>query len=138
MRKINLLFALACVMLLMTACNGKNSPDPEFLENDDITLVVNGTLMFAYSDLTCQSAFNRTKRQFSAGTDTMSSYFTLTVPEIPSSEGQTLDGCTLFWTKAASTKSMPNLSFTVKQIRQDGKVWLWSKKNKVAIVVQIL
>lgn len=138
MKKLVLLSALVCVTLLMTACNGRNSLDPEFLENDDITLMVNGQQVFAYSDLTCQSSYNRTKRQFSAGTDTMSSYFTLTVPEMPASEGQEIEGCTLFWTKAASTKSMPNLSFTVKQIRQDGKVWLWSKKNKVAIVVQIL
>ena len=135
-KRITLFFALFAALLLFQACNrdGFNKAD---LEITDVCLKVKGAVVYQYVSGASQMAFNRGRREFRAGTDTMSDYFRLTMSEIPRESGQTLTG-SLQWTTSDNTPSLSGLSFKVERIGDDGTVWLWCPSQKILVVMKLL
>ena len=81
--------------------------------------------------------FNRTRKEFRAGNDDMTSYFVLTCSEIPRTKGQEIKG-SIQWTSGSSVKSSGNLVFKVEKYEDTGLVWLWDSTDKTGAVVKIL
>ena len=131
-----LLFALLAALVAFPACNRDGFNKADF-ELTDVCLKVKGTLVYQYVSGSSQMALNRGRKEFRAGTDTMSDYFRLTLSELPRENGQTMTG-SLQWTTSDNTPSLSGLSFKVERIGDDGTVWLWCPSQKILVVMKLL
>lgn len=131
---------LIIVLAVATLVSCKKEPvmDAEFMQRDSFGLQIDGLAPFSMIEQNCQVAFNRARKQFRIGTDNMSNYYVLTTSSLPSKEGQNIDGCTLTWTQDSSVKILNGLTFKVDKMENDGRVWLWCSKKKIAVIVQLL
>ena len=129
---IILLLALAC-----TGCKEKVEMDLEMYNSDQVSLMVKGKKVFSYDEGNGQLGYNRTLRQFRAGNDDMTSFFVLTLNELPRQEGQEIRG-NLQWTSGSSVKTSSGLTFKVEKYDGTGLVWLWNAEDKTGAVVRIL
>ncbi|MBR6054086.1 MAG: hypothetical protein IKP46_01950 [Bacteroidales bacterium] len=129
------LSVIAILLVLLTACN-RNKMEPEILESPNLCLSIKGKTVFSYEENDCQISFNRDKRIFRIGDDTMDDFFTLTTGVIPSSVGEKVKG-DLQWTSSNSIQSRKYVQFEVQKM-ENGTVWLWSKTDRIAAVVKIL
>lgn len=127
---------VAVALFCLTGCRSSRV-DPEFISTDDFCLKVKETVLFSYDPLTCQVAFNREKNEFRVHTDDMSDWYCVTLSGVPSGNGDKLTG-SITWTTSSSVESSKGLSFVVKKNERDGKVWLWCKKERIGVVVQVL
>ena len=127
---------LFCASLALQGCVGGGKVETEFLESSDICLRVKGTTVFTYAPLTCQMAFNRRNCEFRVHTDTMSDYYCVTLDAIPSAEGQKVDG-KLCWTSTSSIIRR-DCTFRVEKVTSEGGAYLWSRKDRIGVVVKIL
>ena len=137
MRRRLLAILLVIVTVMPVGCNRKGSYDKALLLDNTVCLMVKKSTVFSYDPLTCQMAYNKSTRQFRAGTDTMSDYFTVRLSSVPSSSGQTVTG-DVTWTTSSSVSSLSGVTFEVEQVDSDGNVWLWSSRQEIAAVVKIL
>ena len=135
-RKYTILLALFAALMVFPACNRDGFNKADF-ELTDVCLKVKGTIVYQYVSGASQMAFNRGRKEFRAGTDTMSDYFLLTMSEVPHEDGQTLTG-SLQWTTDDDTPHMTGLSFKVERIGDDGTVWLWCPSQKILVVMKLL
>ena len=133
MRKYLLIIAL---VLLSAGCRKKVEMDLEMYNSDQVSLMVKGKRVFTFDESTCQLGYDRTKRQFRAGNDDMTSYFVLTCSEAPRSQGQEIRA-DLQWTSGSSSKSTKGIIFKVEKY-ETGLVWLWNSTDKTGAVVKIL
>lgn len=133
MRKYLLIIAL---VLLSAGCKKKVEMDLEMYNSDQVSLMVKGKRVFTFDEGTCQLGYDRTKRQFRAGNDDMTSYFVLTCSEAPRSQGQEIRA-DLQWTSGSSSKSTKGIIFKVEKY-ETGLVWLWNSTDKTGAVVKIL
>ena len=135
-RRFAILLALSAALLVFPACNrdGFNKGD---LEIRDVCLRVKGNMVYSYVAWASQLSFNRGRKEFRAGSDTMSDYFLLTMSEVPHENGQTLTG-SLQWTTDDDTPRLTGLSFKVERIGDDGTVWLWCPAQKILVVMKLL
>ena len=134
MRKYLYIIALA---LTLTACGKKVEMDLEMYNSEEVGLMVKGKKVFTWSEGTMQLAFNRTRCQFRAGNDDMTSFFTLTCYDMPREEGQELQA-DLQWTSGNSVKSTTGMVFKVEKYDGTGLVWLWNAADKTGAIVKIL
>ena len=131
------LYIIALLVLVGTGCKDKVDMDLDMYNSDQISLMVKGKKVFTYTEGTGQLAYNRTTRQFRAGNDDMTSFFVLTLDELPRQEGQEIRGA-VQWTSGSSVKSTNNLVFKVEKYDGTGLVWLWNAADKTGAVVKIL
>ena len=132
-RRIIALIAAAALMLC--ACD-KVKVDEEFLGNNNLCLIDNGRVIHEYDPLTWQVAFNKEKREFRVFTDTMSDYYVVSCGQLPSQIGQEISADIKWSGNSIMTRN--NLTFRVEKMDAQGRIWLWSKKNKIAVSVMSL
>ena len=129
------ILSVFCLVLLLSACV-REQIDPAFLASSDIGLTVGKTQVFRYDPLTCQLGFNSARGEFRVSTDTMSDYYVVTLPSIPSKPGEVLKG-DILWTSDTAIKRFHAIEFKVLKIESD-VAWLWNQQNRIAVTVQIL
>jgi hypothetical protein len=122
--------------LILSSCSGSKI-DPEFAATTDCNLRVKDEVVFKYDPLTCQSAFNREKREFRAHTDNMSDYYCVTLNAVPTAEGQKVKG-SIVWTSRSSVDSRGGLNFVVEKTDRSGRMWLWCRKERIGVVINVL
>lgn len=132
MKRIALLLITS---ILLVSCGTK--ADPEFIQSSDFCLRIRDAVVFNYNPQTCQTAFNREKREFRVHTDNMSDYYCVTLDGIPTSSDQKFKG-DIVWTSTNSVLSKNGCTFTVSKIDSQRRVWLWCRKERIGAVVQIL
>lgn len=125
---------LVTAAALLCSCN-KVKVDQDFLDSDDLSLVVDGRTVHSYDPLTWQVSYNRDRREFRVFSDTMSDYYMLSCSELPTEVGQEIQ-CSLKWS-GSSIVTKSGLKFRVEKISQ-GKIWLWCRKSKIAVSVMSL
>ena len=130
------LYIIALLILVGTGCKEKVDMDLDMYNSEQISLMVKGKKVFTYTEGTGQLGYNRSLRQFRAGNDDMTSFFVLTLDELPRQEGQEIRGG-VQWTSGSSVKST-NLTFKVEKYDGTGLVWLWNATDKTGAVVKIL
>ena len=136
MRRLGYLFVMLMVVVL-SGCNRDGFSKSDF-EIKDVCLKVKGTVVYSHVPGASQVALNRGRKEFWAGTDTMSDYFRLSgMSELPKQNGQTLTG-SLQWTTADDSPRLTGLSFKVERIGDDGTVWLWCSAQKILVVMKLL
>ncbi|MBQ7195367.1 MAG: hypothetical protein IJS07_07010 [Bacteroidales bacterium] len=133
MKRIVLLLALVA---LCVSCEHHRGFESSLLKSETECLRVSGTDIFVYDPLTCQLGYNAALREYRVGTDTMSDYFSVRLSENPREEGQLIDKCQLEWTTPDDMRTMKNLTFEVKKLDEQGRVWLWCKSSKVFVLVR--
>lgn len=121
-----------CTAFLICSCQEKGY-DKEFLERQDVSLCIDKKVAFEYNPVTCQLAYNDSRREYRAVTDNMSDYFVLRLSAVPSSKTETVTG-TLSWTGEDYIKTYNNLRLEVVKMTET-RTWLWSQQNKVAIII---
>ena len=131
------LYILGLLLLALTGCKEKVDMDLDMYNSEQISLMVKGKKVFTYTEGTGQLGYNRSLRQFRAGNDDMTSFFVLTLDELPRQEGQEVRGA-VQWTSGSSVKSTSNLVFKVEKYEGTGLVWLWNAQDKTGAVVKIL
>ena len=134
MRNAAFLLSLLC-LLLLSGCQDERQLNA-FCENDEIRLMVGGTIAFTYEPNTCQLAFSRDLKEFRAHTDNMSDFFVANFSEIPSTLGQRLSA-DLVWTTEREVLSRKNLTLEVVRFEGD-ECWLWSGAGRIGLTVRIL
>ena len=132
---MTVLIALA----LLTGCKEKVTleMDPALYESEQVSLMVRGKKVYAFTEGDGQLAYNRTLRQFRAGNDDMSSYFVLTCSDLPRQEGQELRA-DIQWTSGSAVKATSGIKLKVEKMDGAGLVWLWNATDKTGAVVKIL
>ena len=130
------LYIIALIPLLLARCKEKVDMDLDMYNSEQVSLMVKGKKVFTYTEGTGQLGYNRSLRQFRAGNDDMTSFFVLTLDELPRQEGQEIRGG-VQWTSGSSVKST-NLTFKVEKYDGTGLVWLWNATDKTGAVVKIL
>lgn len=133
MRRVLIAFIVAACF---TSCIG-NSVDPYFLSNEENTLQVAGAQQFTWDEKTCQMSFSRDAKEFRVFTDTMSDFYCIKMSTIPTATGQNIS-CDMTWTTPDDVFTRNGVNFRVEQMDGDGKVWMWNKKEKIGVIVQIL
>ena len=136
MRNVFRIICALCLVLSAAGCNrdGFNKSD---LEITDVCLRVKGEEVFGYIPYATQMSLNRGRKEFRAGTDTMSDYFLLKMSELPREHGQVFTG-TLQWTTADDIVTRTGLSFKAEKVGDDGTVWLWCAAQKITVVMKML
>ena len=128
-------------VLTLAGCHGNNGngpePDPEIKAATQVFLKVKGNVVFRYEEGTTQLGYNEKLREFRAGNDDMSSFFTLTCSELPTREGQQIKA-DLRWTSGSTVKTSTGITFTVEAMESTGLVRLWCAADKTGAVVKIL
>lgn len=128
----------AAVLLVLCAAGCESSRvDPMFLSNDENALVVAGVEQFKWDDMSCQMSYSREKKEFRVFTDTMSDYYCITMSETPLAQGMRLD-CSVTWTSTDDITTKTGLDFRVEQVDGNGKAWLWNRKERIGIIVQVI
>ena len=135
MRRLASSLGAIALSLALASCNPHATEDA-FAAGIDIRLQVGRSDQFVYRPETCQLAFNREERTFSAHTDTMSDYFTAKFSDIPVSLGQWVSA-DISWTTTDNVLSKKKLTLEVVRLEGD-KVWLWSKQGRIGLTVRIL
>ena len=130
------LYILGLLLLALIGCKEKVDMDLDMYNSEQISLMVKGKKVFTYTEGTGQLGYNRSLRQFRAGNDDMTSFFVLTLDELPRQEGQEIRGG-VQWTSGSSVKST-NLTFKVEKYDGTGLIWLWNSADKTGAVVKIL
>ena len=131
------LYIILLITLVCAGCKEKVEMDLDLYNSDQVSLMVKGKKVFTYTEGTGQLGYNRSLRQFRAGNDDMTSFFVLTLDELPRQEGQEIRG-TIQWTSGSSVKSSTGLLFKVEKYDGTGLVWLWNAADKTGAVVRIL
>lgn len=136
MRKFLRIGWILALALLAAGCNRDGFSKAD-LEIKDVCLKVKGEEVFSYIPYATQLSLNRGRKEFRAGTDTMSDYFLLKMSELPREHGQVFTG-SLQWTTADDVVTRTGLSFKVEKVGDDGTVWLWCAAQKITVVMKLL
>lgn len=119
----------------ITGCQSK--VDPEFMTSQNFSLRVKDETVFKYDPMTWQVAFNRQKCEFRVHTDNMSDYYCVRLNIVPTAEKQRVKG-SIEWTSKSSINTKKDITFVVQKVDNTGRIWLWSKKERIGAVVQAL
>ena len=135
-RPARALLLFATVLLpVLTGCTDKRMRSA-FSENDEIRLMVGGSIPFTYEPNTCQLSFSRDRKEFRAHTDNMSDFVVATFSELPDYLGQNVTA-DLVWTTERDVLTRKNLTLEVIRIEGD-RFWLWSRTGKIGLCMRIL
>ena len=127
-------------VLVLAGCDRKTPEpvtDPEVTAATQVFLKIKGNTVFQYEAGTTQLGYNERRREFRAGNDDMSSFFTVTCSELPVREGQEIRA-DLRWTSGSTVKTSNGLVFKVVGYESTGLVRLWCASDKTGAVVKIL
>ena len=133
MRKLALISFLM-VAALFWGC-GQTDLSDDFKQNGQLRIEIKGYVTFSYDPLTCQLGFNREDCEFRVNSDNMSDFFILKLDEMPSGEGQRINGAAT-WTTGDNLHYKKTIFEVVKL--EGSKIWLWSSESRIAAVVQVL
>jgi len=128
-------YLLFLFVMALSSCN--IDIDSEFFNSAGLSLQVDGRTVLTYEPATWQCSFNRDRGIFRVHTDTMSDYWVVELDRIPASVGQKVRG-NIGWTDKSDVVSKEGLTFSVEKMQEDGMLWLWCRREKIAVVVQIL
>lgn len=135
-RPARALLIFATVLLpVLTGCTDKRMRSA-FSENDEIRLMVGGSIPFTYEPNTCQLSFSRDRKEFRAHTDNMSDFYAVRFTELPTIQGQTVTA-DLTWTTERDVLTRKNLTLEVVRIEGD-QFWLWSNSGRIGLCIRIL
>ena len=126
----NRIFILAVFALFLYSCDIQNLAEIN-LENDEISLSENGTVVLSYEPLNWQIASDVVKGEYCLCNDSMTEYFILKV-----TEGDIATGCTanLVIKKQGKKKvTVKSLVFETQKI-EGNLVWLWNSSRRYALV----
>ena len=129
------LLLVAAILPVLAGCSDKRMRSA-FSENDEIRLMVGGSIPFTYEPNTCQLSFSRDRKEFRAHTDNMSDFYAVSFRELPSSLGQTVTA-DLTWTTERDVLTRKNLTLEVVRIEGD-QLWLWSNSGRIGLCIRIL
>ncbi|MBQ8838577.1 MAG: hypothetical protein IJ005_04585 [Bacteroidales bacterium] len=135
MRRLTTICILAATYVLY-GCTPINI-DEVLLQRDDISITVKGVLHMSFNEATCQLGYNGKKNEFRVLEDNIGNWFVLTCSERPSATGQEVI-CSLNWTSSTDTESLKGLNFTVKNLNENGMIWLWCQSEEIGVVVKEL
>ena len=122
-------------VLLLGGCSDERMRNA-FVENDELRLMVGGSVPFTYEPNTCQLAFSRDRREFRACTDNMSDFYVVSLSYIPTELGDRLSA-DLVWTTERDVLTRKNLTLEVVRIEGD-QFWLWSDSGRIGLGIRIL
>ena len=129
------LLVSAAILSVLAGCSDKRMRSA-FSENDEIRLMIGGSIPFTYEPNTCQLSFSRDRKEFRAHTDNMSDFVVATFSELPDYLGQNVTA-DLVWTTERDVLTRKNLTLEVVRLEGD-MVWLWSAAGRIGLVVRIL
>ena len=130
-----LLLFTTVLLPVLTGCTDKRMRSA-FSENDEIRLMVGGSIPFTYEPNTCQLSFSRDRKEFRAHTDNMSDFYAVRFTELPTIQGQTVTA-DLTWTTERDVLTRKNLTLEVVRIEGD-QFWLWSNSGRIGLCIRIL
>lgn len=125
---------LLLLIAIFTACNQADLSE-DFKTSDILRMEIKGYVTFRYDPLTCQIGFNRNNCEFRVHSDNMSDFFSVQLEEMPSHEGQRING-TASWTTGDNLHNKKTIFEVVKL--EGSRIWLWSPDSRIAAVVQAL
>lgn len=131
------LFIIASVLLALVSCSGNKHMESALLDEETVCLRIKGRVIHSFDAASCQLGYNAAKKQFRMGNDDMSEYFIVTCSDIPAREGQSVTAI-LEWTQNNSIQKKKGISFNVEKSSSDGTVWLWSRKDEIAVILHRL
>ncbi len=132
--KIRDILPAVLAAVLACSCVG-DDPSAGFQEDDTLRIDIKGYTTFSYDPLSCQKSFNRDNCEFRVHSDNMSDFYSVVLEAFPAEVGQMVNG-TASWTTSNNLHTKKT-TFEVLKLEGD-KVWLWSSRNRIAMVVQIL
>ncbi|MCQ2164496.1 MAG: hypothetical protein MJZ04_04860 [Bacteroidales bacterium] len=134
MKRILILLAAA---LTIAACHPETGFDKTQIADATVRMSVKKSEVFSYDELKCQMSYNKSLKQFRAGTDNMSDYFVVKMSAVPTRSGQTLSA-DVEWTTSTSINTLLSVPFEVVQMDSDNNAWLWSARQDISVVIRIL
>lgn len=134
MKKTTILAALAATLLL-PACSKYSTPDPDFVNSDDICLKIEGRNVFTYDPETCQASTGNALYRVTR--DDRTSWYKLSCKEAVTDVGQNLKA-ELKWKEGEQVQTLKS-SFKVQRIDGDQLrvARLWSQRDGIGISVII-
>jgi hypothetical protein len=135
MKGIHYILILMTVALL-SGCNIYDI-DEILLERDEISLTWKGVEQIVFDPMTWQVGYNSETYEYRVHDDDMADYFVLECETRPGTEGEDITA-SVEWTEKDDVRRYEDILFTVKKIAPDGRVWLWSRMQKIGVVVKQL
>lgn len=135
MKGIHYILILMTVALL-SGCNIYDI-DEILLEREDISLTWKGEEQLVFDPMTWQVGYNSKTYEYRVHDDYMADYFVLECETRPGTEGEDITA-SVEWTEKDDVRRYEDILFTVKKIAPDGRVWLWSRMQKIGVVVKQL
>lgn len=105
------------------------------LEQSEISLIWNGAVQVSFNPATCQLGYNDSRNEYRVYDDKLADWFTVRCSESPAEVGQQISA-DVSWTGAQSPKKFYGLTFIVKQISQEGLIWLWNEDKNIGIIIK--
>lgn len=134
MKRILIIMAAA---LLTVACHKDTGFDKTQIADATVRMSVKKNEVFRYDEYKSQMSYNKSLKQFRAGDDKMSEYFLIQMSAVPVRAGQTFTA-DLEWTTSSGVSSLSSVPFEVVQMGADNTAWLWSARQDISMVVEIL
>lgn len=136
MNKFAAIFSAFLFALIISGCEPPYIVDEILLQEDRVSLVQNGVVVFEYDGNTCQLSYNAKRNEYRAMDDDMANYFIFRSNASLSDVGQEVTA-ELEYTTPSDVKLEQGLIFRVERMDQStGLVWLWCNSNKIGVVVR--
>ena len=127
--------AVLLLSMFVTGCL-EEKVDEILMQQDDVSLVVRGSVILHYDGNTCQMAYNAKKSEYRVMDDGMAHYFILKCDSDLSDLEQVLTA-ELRYTTLTDIKVEKGLTFSIVKVEPStGKFWLWCQSRKIGIVVR--
>lgn len=139
-RHIRAIFLVMAFMMCISGCGEpeKKIPANIFLELQEVSLSCNGKVLFMYNADKCQFSYKTDNmsnvKELRVFDDDMKNYYIVKSMDIPEETGQVLNA-DLEYCAGGESKSLDNLSFTVKKIGKDGNIWLWNEDLEYGVLI---
>ena len=122
--------------MIIAGCEPPYIVDEILLQEDRVSLVQNGAIVFEYDGNTCQLSYNAKRNEYRAMDDDMADYFIFRSNASLSDVGQEVTA-ELEYTTPSDVKIEQGLIFRVERMDQStGLVWLWCNSNNIGVVVR--
>lgn len=126
---------LAMLSLGFCSCQGVTELS-SFVLDSTVRLELDGNKVFSYDEADCQLAFNESRCEFRAHSDTMLDYFVLQLSEIPNKTGTAVTA-NIRWSTLYGESEKENVTLETKRISGD-IIWLCDASRHTAVVVRVL
>ena len=105
------------------------------LARDDLSLTWKGEEQLSYDPLTWQTGCNVGRGEYRVHDDNMANYYIVRCKDRPVYEGQDVYA-DVEWTVRSNIKRYEGVRLTVMKTDGEGKIWLWSRTQKIGVVVK--